>query len=164
MYNVINMSDKKRSTVGKYIQLAEALSKQNYRGNQSHQTLQFRQTLQPCHKQSPSRIQFSFAKLATKKTPPRTKQCPLTHILASFGIQKPCTHVTPTLPWLVGCLHLQGRAALASNTSWLHSPCQSGTVRSRCLAIERSHCFIQPKMQLAAASPIPSMRNRRGHL
>lgn len=151
----------KRSTVAKYIQLAEALSRQNCRRNPSHQTLQFRQTLQLCHKQSPSRIQFSFAKLATKKNTPKPKK---THTLVVFGIQKPCTHVTPALPWLVGCLHLQGRAALASNTSWLHSLCQSGTVRSRCLAIERSHCFIQPKMQPAAASPIPSMRNGRGHL
>lgn len=148
--------------MAKYTQLAEALSKQNYRGNQSHQTLQFRQTLQPCHKQSPSTIQFSFAKLATKNKPPQNPK--KTHTLVVFGIQKPCTHVMPALPWLVGCLHLQGRAVLASDTSRLHSRCQPGTVCSCCLAIERYHCFIQPKMQLAAASPIPSMRNRRGHL
>lgn len=151
----------KRSTEAKYIQLTEVLSRQNYRGNQSHQSLQFRQTLQPCHKKSPAESNSALQSLPLKKPPPK----PINpHTLVVFGIQKPCTHVTPALPWLVGCLHLQGRAALASNTSWLHLPCQSGTVRSRCLAIERSHCFIQPKMQLAAASPIPSMRNGRGHL
>lgn len=154
MYNLLNMANKKRSTVAKYIQLREALSRQNCGGNASHKTLPF--SLQPCHEQSPSRIHFSFAELTTK----RRKN----HTLAYFGIQKPCTHAVPAPPWLVGCFHLQGRAALASTTSRLHSPCQSGTVCSRCLAIERSRCFIQPKMQLAAASPVPSKGNRRGHL
>lgn len=121
-------------TMAKCTQAAEGLSRHNYRGNQSHQTSQFKQTLQPYHKQFPSRIQFSFAKLFIKKTkhPKHPKEH---HMPVVFGIQWPCTCLRPALLWLVSCLHLQGRAGLVSNTSWLHLQCQSGTEHSGCLAI-----------------------------
>lgn len=140
--HMLKMSDT-RSTLIKNIQIAQVFSRQSYRGNQSHQTLQFRH-FSPST--SPSRIHFSSAMTATKKTP-NQQQNP--HTPAIPSIPKPCPRVTPALPWPVGC-------TCKAAQQQLQPLC--------CLAMERPQCFTQPKMQLAAASPIPSTGKGSGHL